>query len=102
MIAVLGVAGLLILTTILAFLFDLPRRIRRNKADKKDGQKSIMEEADAEKAEPVVTVTDMNSQSSYSSQDTRAPSPVCQCEHPHPASPRLAMAPRLPSHTEVD
>jgi hypothetical protein len=102
MIAVLGIAGLLILTTVLAFLVDLPGRIRRNKAAKQDGRKSIMDEADVEKAEPVVTVTEMNSQSSYSSQDTRAPSPVCQCEHPHPVSPRLAMAPRLPSHTEVD
>jgi hypothetical protein len=70
MIAVLGIAGLLILTTVLAFLVDLPGRIRRNKAAKQDGRKSIMDEADVEKAEPVVTVTEMNSQSSYSSQDT--------------------------------
>jgi hypothetical protein len=102
-IAVLGIGGILVLITVTAYFIDLPGRIRRKNAAKEDGRKSpIMDEPDVEKGDPIVEVMEVNSQSSYSSQNTRAPSPVCQCEHPHPASPRLAMTPRLPSHSELD
>jgi hypothetical protein len=98
-----GIAALLILITVTAYFCDLPANLRRKKAAKESGRKSpIMDEVDVEKGEPVVTVTEVNSQTSKSSKDTRAPSPVCQCEHPHPASPSITIQPpRLPPHAEV-
>jgi hypothetical protein len=104
-IAVGGVAAFLALITITAFCFDLPARRRRRKAAKEGGRKSPdMNEIDVEKNEPTVSVTEVDSQTSQSSkstQDTRAPSPVCRCEHPNPVSPRVAMQPpRLPPHLE--
>jgi len=91
-----GIFGLLALITITAFLCDLPNRIRRRKAAKEGGRKSpIMDEVDVEKAEPAVSVTEVNSQISQvtkSSKITRAPSPECQCAHPNPL-PRITTQP---------
>jgi hypothetical protein len=100
-IAVSGIGGLLALITITAWLCDLPARLRRRKAAKEGGRQSPgMDEveADVEKNEPTVSVTEVNSQIGQTSQVIRALSPVCQCEHPSIPPRTATQSPRLPSH----
>jgi len=97
-IAVGGVAVLLAAITISAWCCDLPAKRRRRKAIKNGGKISPdMDEVDVEKNEPAVSVTAVDSQvnrNSKSGQDTRAPSPVCRCEHPSlPPSPQITIQP---------
>ncbi|KAF2828422.1 hypothetical protein CC86DRAFT_288757 [Ophiobolus disseminans] len=98
-IAVGGVFVLLALITITAFICDLPSRMRRRKAAKNGGKQSnTSEEVDAEKGEPTISVTEVDSQTSQitkSSQITRAPSPECQCAHPMPVPRVPAQSPRV-------
>lgn len=101
-IAVGGVAVLLALITITAYCCALPARLRRRKAAKETGRKSPMiEDLDVEKNEPAVSVTAVDSQASQISKSTygtRAPSPVCNCEHPNPLPPH-AHSQRLFPHS---
>lgn len=97
-IAVGGVAVLLAAITISAWCCDLPAKRRRRKAIKNGGRISPdMDEVDVEKNEPTVSVTAIDSQVnqiSKNGQDTRAPSPVCRCEHPSlPPSPQITIQP---------
>ncbi|KAH8732328.1 hypothetical protein GQ44DRAFT_602193 [Phaeosphaeriaceae sp. PMI808] len=82
-----GIFVCLVLITLTAWLCDLPNRIRRRKAAKKNGNpRTILDDAEVEKGEPDVSVTEVDSQVSQvskSSQNTRAPSPECQCQHPN-------------------
>lgn len=82
-----GIFGLLALITITAFICDLPKRMQRRKAAKEGKTAPVIDEVDAEKAAPTVSVTEVGSQRSQfttSNQTTRAPSPECQCAHPNP------------------
>jgi hypothetical protein len=102
-IAVSGVAVLLAVIIISAWCCDLPAKRRRRQAMKNGGRTSPdMDEVDVEKNAPIVSVTEVDSQASQiskSGQDTRAPSPVCQCEHPNPSSPEVEMQPpRISPH----
>lgn len=99
-----GIFVVLALITITAYLCDLPARMRKAKALKASGQKpSIMsDDADMEKGEVTVSVTEVNSQmsqiskSSQSTLGTRTTSPevMCQCEHPQPIPNRMPSFPK--------
>lgn len=85
-IAVGGVGLLLILIVVIGFCCDLPARLRRRKAAKEGQTRAPLNDFDVEKNEPSVSVTTLNDQSSQiskSTQHTRAPSPLCTCEHPN-------------------
>lgn len=100
-IAVGGVAVLLAAITITAWCCALPARLRKRKAGIERRVSPDMDEVDVEKTAASVSVTAVDSQASQmskSGQDTRAPSPVCQCEHPNPASIRVTTQPPLPTY----
>lgn len=85
-VAVGGIGALLILITVAGFCCELPARLRRRKASKEGRISPHMNETDVEKNESTVSVTEVNdqgSQISKTTQQTRASSPLCTCEHPN-------------------
>lgn len=85
-IAVGGIGFLLVLVVVIGYCRDLPARFRRRKALKEGQISSHMDDIDVEKNKHGVSVKevdDHNSQTSKSTQQTRAPSPLCTCEHPN-------------------
>jgi hypothetical protein len=85
-IAVGGIGLLLILIVFIGFCCDLPARLRRRKAAKERRTRPQLNDVDVEKNQTTVSIIDLNDQSSQiskSTQYTRAPSPLCTCEHPN-------------------
>ncbi|KAH7400925.1 hypothetical protein DE146DRAFT_631973 [Phaeosphaeria sp. MPI-PUGE-AT-0046c] len=91
-IAVSGIGALLILITVAGFCCDLPARLRRRKNAKEGGRASpLMDEVDLEKRESTISVRDVSSQHSKSTQQAWAPLPLCACEHPNPITNQSAI-----------